>query len=154
MSKPDPSDYGAQLLSQHYSMVLDETMVAGKYRARRTDSSVLERLWRHGMLHHTPEMGQLLYDAGNALASDWFIVGDMPPVISSAYDAMVAVSGGVQQYSDAQQKARKRLNDKLSKLHGLQKMMVIRVCCHDEICKQNGELLALRDGLKKIVSIS
>ena len=120
MSKPT-SDYGPRELEQHYSMTLDETMQAGVYRARRTDSSVLEALWRGGMLDDTTETGQWLYDAGNALASDWFIVGEMPSVISGAYDAMVAVSGGVQQYSDVQEKARRRLKNTLRKVRGFEK---------------------------------
>lgn len=151
MTKPDPSDYGAPGLAR-FDMVLDETMVAGRYRARRRDSTVLETLWRDGVLHDKEDIAQSMYDCGNALMTDWFIIGDMPPVISSAYDAMVAVSGGVQQYSDAQENARKRLKDQLSKLFGLQKMVIIRVCCHDEVCRTEKDLELLRGGLQKIVS--
>lgn len=146
--KPDPSDYGPPELAKHSSMVLEETMKAGVYRARNCDASVLDRYHNRHRLDDNSDVSLSMYDAGNRLAGDWAILGAQPTVIAPYSDMIV--SGGVLGFAEARENARKRVDAALDAI-GEGKQEVVMCCCYDEAVGRY-HMEKLRVGLKQLAS--
>ena len=151
MSRPDPSDFGTPEIARRREIQIEETIRAGVFRAR-VDSGWLERYHRQGWLDDTQETATAMWDAGNRLTGDFTVWGVLPSVVSGCYDALVAVSGGIQEVNGHREDARRRVNAALAGMNNDdQRIVLIRVCLYDEPAGRGKGMKLLRAGLHRLV---
>lgn len=141
------SDYGTGERLRHGGVVLEETMLAGRKRARNVSESILDVYLRQGRLAKGKSRAQALFDAGIRLRADWLVAG-LEPRITSRYSDLIS-EGCVESFSGYRIDAYGDWRKAIEAVGPEFSDAVINVCCLGEKAGR-GNMGPLQNGLTRL----